>query len=187
MDSNLLDPEKIISQIEINPGDIVADLGCGPGYFTVPIAQIVGENGKVYAIDILEDKLEALNSLARTKQLYNIETIRADVENKAMLSEIFPSNLLFDLIVLSNVLFQNKSKDDIIEKTAELLKPEGQLLIIDWAVDKKELLYAPQKELLVDFKNLNLICEQNDLHLLKEVETGKTHRSLVYQKTKVNK
>src|SRR3970282_2162959 len=52
-----LDPKAILERFPIRSGDTVADIGSGPGFFTVPIAEIVGHQGRVYAIDVEEPML----------------------------------------------------------------------------------------------------------------------------------
>ena len=78
----LMNPDYIIENLNIKSGMTVADFGCGAGYFTIPIAKIVKNNGKVYAIDVLSSSLESVSSKAKLYGLLNIITIRANVEVK---------------------------------------------------------------------------------------------------------
>ena len=54
----MLPPEKTLIRLGLKQGDIVADIGCGIGYFTIPAANIVGDSGKVFAMDISPEMLE---------------------------------------------------------------------------------------------------------------------------------
>jgi tRNA A58 N-methylase Trm61 len=45
------DPDAILSEVGVKPGEVVADIGCGAGFFTLPLAKYVGKSGKVYALD----------------------------------------------------------------------------------------------------------------------------------------
>ena len=52
-----MNPDKIVAELNIKSGMIVADFGCGAGYFTIPIAKIIKNSGKIYAIDVLNETL----------------------------------------------------------------------------------------------------------------------------------
>jgi ubiquinone/menaquinone biosynthesis C-methylase UbiE len=57
----------------VNRGQVVADLGCGPGYFTIPLAETVGESGRVYAVDSDIKQIQAVERKARRRKLGNIQ------------------------------------------------------------------------------------------------------------------
>jgi len=59
-------PERKISRF-VSPGDVVADLGCGPGYFALPMAKLVGPKGKVFAVDFNPKAIEKVRRKAREK------------------------------------------------------------------------------------------------------------------------
>ncbi len=50
--SLLSPPEKVLNEAGIRKGSVVVDYGCGPGRYTIPVARMVGKEGRVYAIDI---------------------------------------------------------------------------------------------------------------------------------------
>jgi Methylase involved in ubiquinone/menaquinone biosynthesis len=107
---------------------IVADLGSGPGRFTIPIAKAVGGKGKVYAIDIDEGSLKELSEAARSEGLSNVETIRADLTKGIPLPEsrldlVFMANVLHDLV-------HSGRGDFIIKEVERVLKPGAPLLCL---------------------------------------------------------
>ncbi|MBI4257709.1 MAG: methyltransferase domain-containing protein [Thaumarchaeota archaeon] len=65
-------PKKFVSQY-VSRGDMVADLGCGPGFYTIPMAEVVGPEGKVYAIDSDEKAIKEVNSKSSKLGYQNIE------------------------------------------------------------------------------------------------------------------
>ncbi|MGW8289529.1 MAG: class I SAM-dependent methyltransferase, partial [Candidatus Bathyarchaeia archaeon] len=69
---NWQNPTEIIELLELKPSDVVADLGCGTGYFTVPIARKVK---KVYGIDIQKEMLSFLEQKIQQQKIENIETL----------------------------------------------------------------------------------------------------------------
>ncbi|PVU73860.1 hypothetical protein DDW07_00940, partial [Acidilobus sp. SCGC AC-742_E15] len=113
----------MLSALDLKEGMIVADLGSGPGRFTIPIAKAVGAKGKVYAIDIDEGSLKELSEAARSEGLSNVETIRADLTKGIPLPEshldlVFMANVLHDLV-------HSGTGDFIIKEVERVLKPGG--------------------------------------------------------------
>lgn len=125
-----LDPEKILFQSGLIPGQLVADLGAGSGFFAVSAANIVGPNGLVYVVDIMEQALNHVAAEARLKNLKNIRTIRANLEEKNACKDI-PEGAV-DLVILANVLHQINDKAKLFGDTYRLLKTGGKALVIEW-------------------------------------------------------
>ena len=73
--------EKILDEIDLPANTIAADFGCGSGGWVIPLAKLLVD-GRVFAIDVLEEPLSALKSRTQMENLLNIETIRADVEKQ---------------------------------------------------------------------------------------------------------
>ena len=90
------DPEQTLEMLGIGPDTSVADVGCGDGYFTLPAARLVNE-APVYAIDIDEELLEAVDTAAATERIANIETICGDARR---LVDLLPE--LVDCILIAN-------------------------------------------------------------------------------------
>ena len=68
-------PAKMLKEVEINPGFKVLDYGCGPGAFTIMMAEKIGPSGTVYALDIHPLAIIAVEEKALKKNLSNIKTI----------------------------------------------------------------------------------------------------------------
>lgn len=171
------DPQAIINQLEINPGMAVADFGCGAGFFSLPLAQKVGTEGRVYALDILPVKLEAVVSQAKTLNLTNIITRRVNLEAPAG-SKLETESL--DWIIMKDMLFQNKEKDKILAEAQRILKPGGHALIIEW--NKEEASIGPEKELRIFKETLIDLATKNGWTVDKELEVGNFHYGLILKK-----
>ncbi|HZZ99287.1 MAG TPA: class I SAM-dependent methyltransferase, partial [Candidatus Paceibacterota bacterium] len=100
MQGGFLNPEEVIRDFGIAPGMIIADFGCGAGHIGILAAQAVGENGKVTAVDIMEDKLDSIRVRAKASGLNNIETVRANLE--VLGSSGLPDNSQ-DMVILANI------------------------------------------------------------------------------------
>jgi len=133
MEQNLFDAEKLLTHLDIKPDQIVADFGAGSGFVTLLSAQKVGKNGTVYALDVLEEPLEVINTKAREQQLFNIKTIRVNLE-KTNGSTI--GDNACDWVIVANILFQSDQQEKIIGEAVRIAKPGGKICIIDWQPEK---------------------------------------------------
>src|SRR3989344_2888945 len=124
-----MQPERIVGEFGIREGMSVADFGSGAGYFTIILGQKVGENGKVYALDVQETALDNVRVKARAADVKNVETIRTDLEVAG--SSGLPDNSQ-DAVLLANILFQSDKKSDIIREAVRVLKNGGRIILIDW-------------------------------------------------------
>ncbi|MBC3886994.1 methyltransferase domain-containing protein [Acetobacterium paludosum] len=122
----MLPPEKTLARLGLKSGDIMADIGCGIGYFSIPAAKIVGKSGQVYALDISEEMLGEVDKKIMDNHIGNIKTIAAE-ENKLNLEN---SNITFAFI--STVLHELDDKDRMLDETKELLADKGRIAIVEW-------------------------------------------------------
>lgn len=175
--AKFLDPELIISQIEIIEGSLIADFGCGPGYFSVPFAKKAGIGGRVYALDILPQALESVLSKGKNVGVVNIEAKRVNLEKEN--GSRLDSDLL-DWVILKDILFQNQNKEIIINEAARVLKPGGKILVIEW--NQNEGSIGPELQLRVKQEDLKKMFEENDFSLEKEISAGDFHYCFVMRK-----
>jgi SAM-dependent methyltransferase len=91
-------PQKVVATLGLKPGEQIADVGSGPGYFTLRFARAVGPSGKVYGVDISRAMLDYLANQARVEHLANIQTILARPHNP----ELPPASV--DLIFICDTL-----------------------------------------------------------------------------------
>jgi len=125
-----LNPEGILKSLNIfKPGMRVADLGCGAGYFSIPLAQLVTDQGQVYAVDVQQHALDLVAQRARQANITNIELIRANLEKVG--STGLPSGAL-DGALLATILFQSDKKQEILKESRRILQDGGFFVIIDW-------------------------------------------------------
>lgn len=175
--AKFINPEEVISQMEIQPDSIVADFGCGTGYFAFPIAKKLIEGGRVYALDILPAKLETVESQAKILGLNNIIVQRVNLE-KIGGSKLDPESA--DWVILADMLFQNKNKGEIFKEAGRVLKSDGKILAVEWSpVDSS---VGPEKSLRISKESLLKIAQENSLKLVKEIQAGDFHYGLVLAK-----
>lgn len=122
-----LNPKEVARSLGLEAGQTVIDFGCGPGFWVIPFAEIVGNKGKVFAIDQLDSNLEIIRSKARAKCLSNITYKKAPYSN----GEISVSDKA-DLILISNILSLIENDTELIESTANNAHLDTKLVIIEW-------------------------------------------------------
>ena len=174
--AGFLDTQRIISELQLAEGMHVGDFGAGSGYFTVDAAKHVGQEGRVYAVDVQTGPLEAIQSKAETMALENVQVVRADLE--VVGGTNIPADAL-DVVLLANVLFQSQKKEDIIKEAYRTLKDGGKLLVIDW---KKGAGGAVPDELRSDPADMRKIVESQGLTFARDIDAGQYYFGQVYTK-----
>ena len=92
-----------LKEIGVEKGQVISDFGCGVGHYTIPVAKVVGKEGKVYAVDKDSEALNQLMQAAKSEGLKNIEPINTQEELKIELKdESVDVILLYDVIHLVN-------------------------------------------------------------------------------------
>jgi len=125
------DPQRNVSQLGVDLGMKVVDLGAGSGFYTIEAAKKVGAQGRVYAVDIQQELLSKIKNSAGLAGLHNIEVVWGNIE------KIGGTKLregLADRVIISNTLFQvaAQDRDTLALETKRLTKPGGKLLVVDW-------------------------------------------------------
>lgn len=133
-------PDRIIQNLNIPQGSQVADFGCGSGYFTILVAQVVGDKGHVTALDVQQKALDVVSSKAEDAGLMNVTTVRCNLEKE--LSSGLADNSQ-DMVLLANILFQSRMKDAIVKEAMRVTKEGGQVVMIDWLPHVK---FGPHEE-----------------------------------------
>jgi ubiquinone/menaquinone biosynthesis C-methylase UbiE len=174
---SFVDPEKIISQIDVASGATVADFGCGSGYFSFEFSRVVGAEGKVYALDILPQALEAVASHAKLMGMHNIVTKRANLEREGGSTLGLAS---VDWAILKDMLFQNEHKSIIITEMTRVLKPGGHALVMEW--NPKASALGPDKNLRIDPEELKTLLSAAGLSLEKSFPAGGYHYAFLVKK-----
>ncbi len=169
-----INPEKILNQLELREDITAADFGCGAGGWVLPLAKKL-KTGRVYAIDIQEDILNALKVKQEAADLRNIKLLRADLEKD--LGSLIQSGLL-DLVIASNLLFQVENKEKVLAEAKRVLKGDGRLLLVDW---KPEAFSGPI-EGRIGPEQAQAMAEKIGFVLEKEMPAGEYHYGLLFIK-----
>jgi len=172
--ADFLKIEEILNELHLKEDMIAAEFGCGNALFAIALAKRLSK-GRVYALDIQEEKLSALRGKLVVEKINNVFTIKADLEAKK--GSTLPDNSL-DVVLIPNVLFQAEDKNAIINEANRVLKKNGQLLIIDWL----KSIHSTHRSSLVSSDEVKEIASSLDISLKKEFHTGDYHYVLLFLK-----
>ena len=117
-------PQAVLS--DLKAGMTFADIGCGDGYFTLLAAKIVGEKGKVYAVDIDPSGIEKLKNKAQTQGLTNIAAQAGKAEDT-----VFCRGCV-DFVLFSMDLHDFGDAAKVLQNAKQMLKPNGRVVDLDW-------------------------------------------------------
>lgn len=175
--ASFLDVDRVVGLLGVAPGQKVADLGCGSGYFVIALAKKVGETGMVTAVDVMQEALEAVHAKAEALGMKNITPVRANLE---VLGGTKIADGSQDLTLLKNVLFQSQKKEAIVAEAARITKPGGRVVVIDWKKGAGGL--GPPDQLRTDDAAVTQIGQGAGLHLDGQLAADQFHFGLVFIK-----
>jgi SAM-dependent methyltransferase len=136
--ANEEDPAKVLDALELKNGEVVADLGAGSGYFSFRIAPRVAPAGKVLAVDIQDEMLDAIRKRAAQSGIAIVQAVKASANDPHL-----PTNGV-DLVLLVDVYHELAYPYEVMTKVRESLKPGGQVVFVEYrkedpAVEIKEV------------------------------------------------
>jgi len=120
-----LDTHRLLSLIPIHLHHVVADIGCGPGYFTIPLGKYLFD-GKVFALDVQQEMLDATRTALDAIHLTNVEVMRSK-ESKLPLEDDS-----LDGALVAFVLQEASNARALLKDTLRCLKKTGWLAVLEW-------------------------------------------------------
>lgn len=133
----ILPPFKTLKVMCLKEDDIMIDIGCGTGYFTLPASEITGPRGKVIGVDISEEMLNEVRNKINTLST-NIELVLSDNVQLPV------KDSTGTFVLISNVLHEAEDMMVMLSEARRILKPGGRLAIIEW--EKREMPIGPPIE-----------------------------------------
>ncbi len=117
-------PDAVLAALDIRPGERIADVGAGGGYFAVRFARATGPTGIVYAVDTDEDMLDSVAEAAARAGLSNVRPIRADPDGPVLPERV-------DLVFLCNSYHHLPDQPRYFEGLAPQLAPDARVAILE--------------------------------------------------------
>jgi len=116
---------RALDELALDAGMRVADVGCGPGILTVPIARAVGPEGEVVALDIQEAMLDRMKKRVERAGLTNVRAVHGGAGDGLLETDYF------DRAVLSTVLGEIPDRERALREIHDALKPGGYLVVAE--------------------------------------------------------
>jgi ubiquinone/menaquinone biosynthesis C-methylase UbiE len=118
--------EEIVAAIGIRPGDAVADVGCGPGFLTIPAARAAGPTGRVDAIDLKPSMLDLVRQQAALAGLTNVVTAQP-------IGAALPlPDRCANVVICALLLHDLDDSEAMLRELARVAMPEARLAIVEW-------------------------------------------------------
>ncbi|MEK7183866.1 MAG: methyltransferase domain-containing protein [Patescibacteria group bacterium] len=175
--SALLNAKHILAATGVSAGMHVADFGVGrTGHLIFPAAQLVGEEGKVYGVDLLKDALKMLEGRRRQYLVHNIDLIHGDIEAGDL---AIPEGSL-DRVFLVHTLPVARRHAEIVDEIRRLLKDDGRIVVIDWQPNTKHPV-APQGQFRLHPNQVDLAFAQAGCDVCGQFTPSTAHWGRIYR------
>jgi SAM-dependent methyltransferase len=152
-------PHEVLSALAIKPSEVIADIGAGSGYFTFRLAHHVGDNGKIYGVDVSPEMILHLNRRIRDLKAINVVSILADPDDPLL------ADGSIDRFFFSDSWHHIENHTKYLSLIKKMLKPGGEVVMIDF--HKKELPVGPPMQMKIAREDLIKEMEANGFGLRK--------------------
>lgn len=171
-----INPTNVVAQMGLKPGQTVADLGCGGGFFVLAAAKMVGNSGTVYGVDVQEAKLTATQSAAAQQGFTNVQIIKADLDKA--ISDIQETSC--DAVIMASILHEVGNRENLLKNAYRILKTGGLLLAVEWKPDHSP--FGPALQKRIPEPELEQEMSKLGLKKVKTIPADMYHYAIVFQK-----
>jgi ubiquinone/menaquinone biosynthesis C-methylase UbiE len=160
-------PEKVLEEMGLHLGMVFVDVGCGEGFFTLLAAQVVGETGKVYAVDTDPLAIERLRYKASEKGITNVTAIVGKGEETVFCDSCA------DIVFYSIVLHDFNQPSRVLANAHRMLRHSGKLVNLDWK--KKHTRHGPPSRIRFSETQAQQLIEAAGFKIEKVKDVGSDH------------
>jgi len=172
---DILDADFVLKSIGLKKGDVFLDAGSGDGYISLAASKIVGDEGKVIAVDIWEGSMNILKKEIQEHDIGNIETIIADISYKIPVEDKY-----IDICYMGNVLHgfvENEDNNEVMREINRIIKPDGIFAVIEFK--KVENTPGPPMNVRITPEEVETIVSNHGFKVLEVIEAGKYHYGVI--------
>jgi len=161
------EPETTLKEIGLRAGMVFMDIGCGDGVFAIPAARLVGEKGKVYAVDADASAITRLKHEAVEKGLKNLKATVGAAEETVFCNECA------DIVFYSIVLHDFRDPAKVLHNAKRMIKPAGMLVNLDWK--KKPMSFGPPVRIRFSEEQAANLIKQAGFRIESVRDAGRYH------------
>lgn len=170
------DCQKMLENLGVKPGMTICDMGCGNGFYSLQLAKMVGNEGKILAVDIQSEMLRLLKARAEEQGIENIELVLGDIDDPKL-----PEGKV-DLIMCVDVYHEFSHPEEMLAGMRKSLKPDGMIVMLEFRMEDpkvpiKTLHKMSKKQILREYK-------LNGFQLAKEFDGLPWQHMMFFEKTK---
>ncbi|MBM80498.1 MAG: methyltransferase type 11 [Planctomycetaceae bacterium] len=121
--------KKMVESFKLKPGMVVADIGAGSGVITLRMAKQVGAKGKIIAVDVQQQMLDALNRKLKRQEIKNVELVKGTQKSP----KLKPNSV--DLIIMVDVYHEFEFPYEMTIEMAKSLKPGGRICFVEYRME----------------------------------------------------
>jgi ubiquinone/menaquinone biosynthesis C-methylase UbiE len=167
----MLPPSDTLIKLGLKKDDIVADIGCGIGYFSIPAYEIVGERGKVFAVDILSEMLKEVGEKLKEKNISNVQCVKINGSNLNIEDEIMT------YVFMCNVLHEVDNPKMLLNEIMRVMKSEANIVIVEW--EKVDSKIGPPVGHRLDKKEVEKILEESNFKNINHVSLSENFYAVI--------
>ena len=128
-------------QLRLRPGMVVCDMGAGNGYHAIPMAQKVGPDGRVVAVEVQREMLEMLSESAKANEVDNIDLLLGEYHDP----HLEPESI--DLLVMVDVYHEFSHPEHMLAGIRQAMKPDGQVVLVEFRAEDETVPIRPEHKM----------------------------------------
>jgi FkbM family methyltransferase len=153
-------PTKLIEALKIKPGEVIADIGAGSGYYAFRLSKLVGAKGKILAVDIQPEMLDIIRKRMKEQNVTNVEPIQGTVSDPKLKANSV------DTILMVDVYHEFDHPYEMTLAMTKALKPGGRMVFVEFRMEDPDV---PIK--LVHKMTQKQVIKEMEPHPLRWVKT----------------
>jgi len=126
-------PAKLLPLLKLKGGEAVADIGAGSGFYSFKLAPLVGEKGKVFAVDIQQEMLDIIAARSKAAKIANVEPVLGTITDPKLPAESV------DIMLLVDVYHEFDHPFEMTEAMVKALKPGGRLVFVEFRLEDDDV------------------------------------------------
>jgi len=170
-------PDRNIQELNLRGGERVVIFGSGAGGHTLAAARVLKGSGTVYGLDTRGNMVQKLKNEVRDKHFLNVRILEARFD---VLHGSTVSAMSADVVIIPDTLFAYADKAVILKEATRIMRPGGQLLVIDWAQSSGGV--GPSVHSIFSEDQALELAKQVGFEFVRTFRAGDYHYALIFQK-----